>query len=177
MRVNRLRFKRIMIIAIVCIALYFTIYPLYIKWIAGNYAKKFSDVLNSHDMEMYDNFFSKDTIFEFESSGRQIKYIDAKKNMEKMQAFTSKGSYGHLEEWFDFKEFIMNAIRKEYCVYLRLPISDYQNGENIVEVGIIEGEMILKRKWMFFFDIEKVTFYVSDTDDDDIEFLEDFLGI
>lgn len=164
-----------MIIAIVCIALYFTIYPLYIRWISGNYAKKFADVLNSHDMERYDDFFSKDTIFEL--SGRQIKYIDAKENMEKMQAFTSTSSYGSLEEWYDYKELIMlTCLRKEYTVDLYLPISDYQDGENTLHV-FIEGEMILKRKWMFFFDIEKVTFYDGDTDGDDTKFLEDFLGI
>ena len=146
MKENISRFKGIMIIAIVCIILYFTIYPLYIRWIAGNYAKKFSDVLNSHDME-------------------------------KMQAFTSKGSYGRLEEWYDYKELIMiTCLRKEYTVDFFLPISDYHDGKDTKP--FIEGEMILKRKWMFFFDIEKVTFYVGYTDDDgDTEFLEDFLGI
>lgn len=95
--------------------------------------------------------------------------MDAKENMEKVQAFTSRYSYGHLDEWFDFKELIVNTyIRKEYTVSLMLPISDYQDGENI----FIEGEMILKRKWIFFFDIERVTFY-----DDKEGFLKDFLGI
>ena len=167
MRVNVSHFKGIMIITIICIALYFTIYPIYIKCIAGNYARKFADVLNSHDVEKYDVFFSEDTVFEL--NGKEIKYVDAKENMEKVQAFTSRYSYGHLDEWFDFKELIVNTyIRKEYTVSLMLPISDYQDGENI----FIEGEMILKRKWIFFFDIERVTFY-----DDKEGFLKDFLGI
>lgn len=59
MRVNVSHFKGIMIITIICIALYFTIYPIYIKCIAGNYARKFADVLNSHDVEKYDVFFQK----------------------------------------------------------------------------------------------------------------------
>lgn len=65
-------------------------------------------------------FFSKDTIFEL--NGKQITYADAKENMEKMQAFTSRFSYGHLEEWTNRKEFFAVAISKEYSVCLRLPI-------------------------------------------------------
>ncbi len=116
----------------------------------------------------YDSFFSEDTIFELD--GRQVKYIDAKESMEKLQAFTSKDSYGNLEEWDDFKEWLMiTCFRNEYTVEFFLPV-DYQDGENTAHV-FIEGEMILRRKGMFFFDIEKVTFY-----DDNIGFLEEFLG-
>ncbi len=39
-------------------------------------------------------------------------------------------------------------------------------------VGIIEGEMVLQRKWLFFFDIEQVTFY-SDSNG----FIKEFIGI
>ncbi len=38
--------------------------------------------------------------------------------------------------------------------------------------GIIEGEMVLQRKWLFFFDIEQVTFY-SDSNG----FIKEFTGI
>lgn len=170
MRIDIKRVIKIGLIVIsLCIPLCF-VYPWYVHWVGGKYAQQFSVVLDSHDMEQYDKFFSEDTIFEL--NGKQIKYIDAKENMQKMQSFTSRGSYGHLDEWFDFEEYIMNNIRKEYNVSLMLPISDYQNGEDIVQVGIIEGEMVLKRKWIFFFDIEKVTF-----DYDKVGFLEQFLGI
>lgn len=62
------------------------------------------------------------------------------------------------------------AKAAEYRVFLMLSISDYQDGENI----FIEGEMILKRKCFFFFDIEKVTFYEGGEGE---RFLKDFLGI
>lgn len=127
-------------------------------WIAGNYVKEIANVLNSHDMEKYNKFFSKDTVFKL--NDRQIKYVNAKENMVKVQTFTSSDSYGQLEEYDDFKELFVNTyIKKEYTLSLMLPISDYQKGDDIVHVGIIEGEMVLKRKWLFFFDIEQVTFY------------------
>ena len=122
-------------------------------------------------MKKYDKFFSEDTVFEL--NDRQIKYADAKENMKKVQAFTIKGSYGHLEEEYDFWESIMNVyVKKEYTVSLMLPVWDYQAGEHIITVGIIEGEMILKRKAIIFYDIEQVTFY-----DDKEGFLKDFIGI
>lgn len=155
------------IIGIICIAIYFAVCPLYIKWVFGNYTRQFADVLNSHDMVRYDDFFAEDTVFELD--GRQIKYADAKENMENMQTFTSVGSYGFLDEWFAFKEYIMEAVRKEHRGCLMLPLSDSQNGKLF-----IEGEIILERKWLFFFDIEKVTFYEGDDED---RFLKDFLGI
>ena len=162
---------KVIVFLIICIVLYLIIYPFYIRWIAGNYAKEFAHVLNSHDMEKYDKFFSEDTVFEL--NGKQIKYEDAKENMKKVQAFTSKGSYGHLEEEYDFWELIMNVyVKKEYTVSLMLPVWDYRVGEHIITVGIIEGEMILKRKAIFFYDIEQVTFY-----DDREEFIEAFIGI
>ena len=156
---------------IICIVLYLIIYPFYIRWVAGNYAKEFAHVLNSHDMKKYDKFFSEDTVFEL--SDRQVKYADAKENMEKVQAFTCEGSYGHLEEEYDFWELIKHVyVKKEYNVSLMLPVWDYQAGEHIITVGIIEGEMILKRKAIIFYDIEQVTFY-----DDKEGFLKDFIGI
>lgn len=162
---------KVIVFLIICIVLYLIISPFYIRWIAGNYAKKFAHVLNSHDMEKYDKFFSEDTVFEL--NGKQIKYEDAKENMEKVQTFTCDGSYGHLEEEYDFWKSIMNAyVKKEYTVSLMLPVWDYQVGEHIITVGIIEGEMILKRKAIFFYDIEQVTFY-----DDREGFIEDFIGI
>ncbi|MDE6844258.1 MAG: hypothetical protein K2J99_00620 [Lachnospiraceae bacterium] len=163
-------FKRI-VIPIVLSALFFVIYPFCIRWIAGNYAKKIANVLNSHDMEKYDNFFSEDTVFKL--NDRQIKYVNAKENMVKVQTFTSSGSYGHLEEYDDFRELFVNTyIKKEYTVSLMLPISDYQKGDDIVHVGTIEGEMVLKRKWLFFFDIEQVTFY-----GDGKGFIKEFIGV
>lgn len=170
MRVNMSYIKRI-VIPIILITLLFVIYPFYIRWIAGNYARKFADVLNSHDIENYDKFFSEDTVFKLDN--RQMKYINAKENMVKVQTFTSNGSYGHLEEYDDFKDLFVNTyIRKESTVTFMLPISDYQNGDDIVNVGIIEGEMVLQRKWLFFFDIEQVTFY-SDSNG----FIKEFTGI
>ena len=115
------------VILIILITLLFVIYPFYIRWIAGNYAMNFEDVLNFHDMEKYDNFFSEDTVFRLED--RQMKYVNAKENMVKVQTFTSNSSYGHLEEYDDFKDLFVNTyIRKESTVTLMLPISDYQNG-------------------------------------------------
>ena len=167
---GKVKFK-VIAFFIICIVLYLIIYPFYIRWVAGNYTKEFAHVLNSHDMEKYDKFFSEDTVFEL--NGRQVKYADAKENMEKVQAFTSGGSYGHLEETYDFWELIMNVyVKKEYNVSLMLPVWDYQAGEHIIPVGIIEGEMILKRKAIFFYDIEQVTFY-----DDKEGFLKDFIGL
>ena len=162
---------KVIIFLIICIVLYLIIYPFYIRWVAGNYTKEFAHVLNSHDMEKYDRFFSKDTVFEL--NGRQVKYTDARENMEKVQTFTREGSYGHLEEEHDFWELIKHVyVKKEYNVSLMLPVWDYQAGEHIIPVGIIEGEMILKRKAIIFYDIEQVTFY-----DDKEGFLKDFIGI
>ena len=167
---SKLHFKVIAFL-IFCIVLYLIAYPFYIRWIAGNYAKEFAHVLNSHDTKKYDKFFCEDTVFEL--NGRQIKYADAKENMEKVQTFTCEGSYGHLEEECDFWEFIKHVyVKKDYTVSLMLPVWDYRVGEHIITVGIIEGEMILKRKAIIFYEIEQVTFY-----DDREGFLKDFIGI
>ena len=45
----------------------------------------------------------------------------------------------------------------------------------IITVGIIEGEMILKRKAIIFYEIERVTFYGGNGDCEG--FLKDFIGI
>ncbi len=116
----KISYLKIIMIMIACTALYFMICPWYVKGVAGIYTRNFADVLNSHNTKSYDRFFSKDTIFEL--NGKQITYADAKENMEKMQAFTSRFSYGHLEEWTNRKEFFAVAISKEYSVCLRLPI-------------------------------------------------------
>ena len=115
------------VILIILITLLFVIYPFYIRWIAGNYARKFADVLNLHDMEKYDKFFSEDTVFRLED--RQMKYVNAKENMVKVQTFTSNSSYGHLEVYVDFNDLFVNTyIMIEYTVTLWLPISDFLNG-------------------------------------------------
>lgn len=164
MRINKF-FLKYIVIVIICIALCFAIYPFYIRWITGNYAKRFSVVLNSHDMKRYDSFFSKDTIFELD--GKQIKYVDVKENMGKMQAFTSTGSYGHLRESYNYKDLIMS---RSYTVSFYLPIYDCPDRGNM----FIGGYMILKRKWLFLFDIEKIIF---DEEGEGESFLKDFLGI
>ncbi len=136
----------------------------YSHWIAGNYRTKFADVLNSHDMKQYDKFFDDDTVFEL--NGKKITYAEARESMEKTQKFSSVGSYGSLPE--DLNEY----FKKEYEVGLMLPISEYDNGNDIVTVGGLEGEIILERKWIFFFHMKKVEFYY-----DNEGFLEDFLGL
>lgn len=140
---------------------------MYVHWIAGNYTKKFAVVLNSHDMKQYDKFFSKDTVFEL--NGEEIEYMEARENMEKVQNFKSGGSYGNLSQYTNV------YFAKEYEVGLMLPITEYDNGEDIVRVGMLEGDIILERRWIFFFRIKKVIFdYRYDCDGK--EFLEDFLG-
>lgn len=92
--------------------------------------------------------------------------------MEKEQAFTSKSSYGYLDEWFDFKEFIMEAILKEHMACLMLSVSDCPDRENM----FIEADIILERKWIFFFNIEKVIFDEEEGSEEE-RFIKDFLGI
>ena len=136
----------------------------YSHWIAGNCRTKFADVLNFHDMKQYDKFFDDDTVFEL--NGKEITYAEARESMERVQKFSSAYSYGNLPE--DLNEY----FKKEYEVGLMLPISEYDNGNDIVTLGILEGEIILERKWILFFHIKKVIFY-----DDKEGFLEDFLGL
>ena len=151
-------------------AFLYVIYPFYVHWAAGNYTKKFADVLNSHDMKQYDRFFDDDLIFEL--NGKEITYADARESMERTQKFSSVGSYGHLDEFTNV------FLEKEYEVYLMLPISKYDNGNDIVTLGIVEGTIILERKWILFFPMKKVIFDESDEfGEDRKEFLEEFLGL
>lgn len=140
------------------------VYPLYVHWVASNYTKKFAVVLNSHDMKQYDRFFSKSTVFELD--GEEIEYSKARDNMEKVQSFSSSSSYGNLSQYTNV------YFDKEYDVGLMLPITEYDNGKDIVRVGMLEGDIILERKWIFFFRIKKVIFSY-----DNEGFLEDFIGI
>ena len=145
-------------------AFLYIIYPFYVHWAAGNYTKKFAGVLNSHDMKQYDRFFDDDTVFEL--NGKDITYADARESMERVQKFSSGGSYGHLSEYTNV------FLEKEYDVSLMLSISKYDNGNDIVTVGGLEGGIILERKWIFFFHMKKVEFYY-----DNEGFLEEFLGL
>lgn len=158
--------NRLMWIGLVVIIAAFlcAVYPLYVHWVAGNYTKKFAVVLNSHDMKQYDRFFSKSTVFELD--GEEIEYSEARENMEKLQNFLCGSSYGNLSQYTKV------YFDKEYEVGLMLPITEYNNGEEIVRVGMLEGDIILERKWIFFFRIKKVIFGY-----DNEGFLEDFIGI
>lgn len=80
--------------------------------------------------------------------------------MVAIKTFNSAYSYGHLEEGTNV------FTSKKYVSSLMLPIVDY-NEHNFM----LEGEFILQRKYLLFFDIEKVTFY-----DDQEGFLEKILG-
>lgn len=149
----------ILIVAFIC-----AVYPLYVHWVAGNYTKKFAVVLNSHDIKQYDKFFFKDTVFEL--NGEEIEYSKARENMEKVQEFSCGSSYGN-------ESLVTNVyFKKEYDVGLMLPIIDYNNGKGFATLGILEADITLERRWIFFFRIKKVSFY-----DDKEGFLENFLGI
>lgn len=138
-------------------------YPLYVHWIAGHYAKQFGIILDLHDMQKYDSFFDEDTLFVW--NGKQILYSDARNNMNQLKSFTSAGAYGHLDE--DTNVY----TDREYVVSLMLPISDFDEGAATREPGILEGEFIIQRKWLFFFRIKQVYFF-----DDKEGFLDRFLG-
>lgn len=146
------------------------LYPFYVHWVAGNYTKKFADVLNSHDMKQYDKFFDDDLIFEL--NGKEITYADARESMERTQKFSSVGSYGYLDEYTNV------FLEKEYEVSLMLPISEYDNGNDIVNLGMVEGTIILERKWILFFPMKKVIFdEYGEFGEDREKFLEEFLGL
>ncbi|MCM1049480.1 MAG: hypothetical protein NC433_13770 [Clostridiales bacterium] len=148
-----------LIVALLCV-----IYPLYVHGVEGNYTKKFAVVLNSHDMRQYDKFFSKDTVFEL--NGEEVEYSKAREAMEKVQKFSCGSSYGDLGEFTDV------YLQKEYEFGLMLPVSEYDNGKDIVKIGMLEADIIMERKFLFFFSIKKVIFYY-----DKEGFLENFLGI
>lgn len=159
--VNKLKWIGLIVLIVAFIG---AVYPLYVHWVAGNYTKKFAIILNSHDMKQYDKFFSKDTVFEL--NGEEIEYSKARENMEKVQKFSCGSSYGN-------ESLVTNVyFEKEFDVGLMLPIAEYDNGEDIVKVGMLEADIILERKWIFFFSIKNVIF-----DYDNEGFLENFLGI
>ena len=142
--------------------IFFLVYPLYVHWIAGQYAKQFGIILDSHDMEKYDSSFDEDTLFVW--NGKEVCYSDARNNMNQLKSFTSAGAYGHLDGDANL------YADREYIVSLMLPISNFDDGTVIREVGILEGEFTIQRKWLFFFHIKQVIFY-----DDKEGFLERFL--
>lgn len=134
-------------------------YPQYVRYAAGYYAKQFATVLNTHNIEQYNQFFSEDTIFVVK--GKEINYLNARNNMAEKKTYNSAYSYGHLKEGTNV------FIGKKYISSLMLPITDY-NKHNFT----LEGEFVLQRKFLFFFEIEKVIFY-----DDQEGFLEDNLEV
>jgi len=157
MRINKL-YLMFLLIFLIVILFPPCVYPYYIHYIVGYYSKQFATVLNSHNIEQYDQFFSEYTVFEVK--GKKINYINARENMVAIKTFNSAYSYGHLEEGTNV------FTSKKYVSSLMLPIVDY-NEHNFM----LEGEFILQRKYLLFFDIEKVTFY-----DDQEGFLEKILG-
>ncbi len=122
-------------------------YPLYVRYVAGNYAKEFAVVLNSHDMKKYDAFFNEDTVFRY--GDKEITYADARKHISQIREFESKDSYGHLDENTNV------FAEKEYEVSLMLPVR-VNNGEFN---GILEGWLVLKRKCIFLSEIKEVGVY------------------
>lgn len=122
-------------------------YPLYVRYVAGSYAKEFATVLNSHDRKRYDDFFEEDTVFKYGEN--EIPYADVREYVLKIQDFASADSYGHLKE--DARIF----RTKEYKVSLMLPISSSEEGYS----GIVEGWFVLRRKNVLFFEIKEVGFY------------------
>ena len=61
MRINKLYLMFLLIFLIVILII---VYPYYIHYIVGYYSKQFATVLNSHNIEQYDQFFSEYTVFE-----------------------------------------------------------------------------------------------------------------
>lgn len=143
--------KRIWIILIIVLGCGIVIgilfYPLYVRYVAVNYAREFATVLNSHDIKKYDAFFEKDTVFKY--GGKEITYADVREQLAKNQNFESADSYGHLEENIGI------FCTKEYRVSLMLPISTYDDEFS----GIVEGWFVLQRKCMLFFEIKEVEIY------------------
>ncbi len=122
-------------------------YPLYVRYVAGIYAKEFATVLNSHDRKRYDDFFEEDTVFKY--GEKEISYADAREYILQIQDFASGDSYGHLEEHAQI------FGTKEYKVSLMLPVSTAEGGYS----GIAEGWFMLRRKNVLFFEIKEVGFY------------------
>ena len=111
MRINKLYLMFLLIFLIVILII---VYPYYIHYIVGYYSKQFATVLNSHNIEQYDQFFSEYTVFEVK--GKKINYINARENMVAIKTFNSAYSYGHLEEGtnvFMYKSEMRQAAKTE----------------------------------------------------------------
>lgn len=155
MRINKLYMIAIFVFFI---ASFIIVYPYYIHWIVGYYSKQFAVVLDSHNIERYDHFFSEHTVFEV--NGKKVNYLNARESMIKEKKYNSAYSYGSLQEGINV------FTNKEYVSSLMLPIGNYNE-----HYFMLEGEFILRRKFLFFFEIEEVFFY-----EDHEGFLEEILG-
>lgn len=132
------RKKIICIASVLLIACVVALYPLYIKWLTGRYAKQFAEVFSSHNVEEWDKLFGNDTVFEWEN--QTVIYSDIRTLIEDKESFTCEYSYGHLHEETNV------YLDNEYMVSLMLPIESYNDGTGIRRPGSLEGEFVLARK-------------------------------
>lgn len=139
--------RRIMILtcSIVFLLIYIALYPLYVKAVCNwGYALNFAKVLDTHDLKVYDMFFSKDTVFNI--NGEEMTYLEFRERIADNQGFDAYGSYGHVGE---NSQLYGNT---EFTISLMLPIEGVFAGYE--SKGMNEGEIIVKNYGLLFFKIE-----------------------
>ena len=137
--------KLIILIAAVLLTVGTAGYIMYMKTVDTEYAIGFAEAFQNYDINTVDEYFSVDTVFEF--NGTRKKYKELRSNIkkacnEKLYEFSSGSSYGHGNDKF------INGVQT-----VKIMLSGIIRGEDFGDCVVI---MKLKRTGMFSFAVESV---------------------
>jgi|GEM_PF-4572911 len=123
-------------------------YPMYVHIVGTQYAKRISTVFNSKDINKIDKFLEKSTIIAIitEKTICEISYEEAREYIKvaiEDEKFESRSSYGHIGGEDNKYE-----SRQEVGIFWSL-----------AEIGSVEISMYLKRKFIFWYTIERIEIY------------------
>ena len=138
----------VMIIAVIVI-----VYPLYVHIVGTQYAQDMSNVFGAKDINQVDKFLNQSTVIAIKREDAlkfdEILYEDSREYIKKMiksEKFDSLDSYGHIGE-------LDNKYKSRQRVEVHWSIS---------EVGMVDTTVYLKRKFIFWYSIERIE--ISDRD-------------
>lgn len=134
-----------MIIVIIGVVALFIGYKLYINAIDTKYAIRFSEVFQTYDINVIDEFFSEDT--NLICNGRKGTYKELRNNVvlackEKAYKFSFGSSYGHGDNCF-----------VEGCQEINIYLYGELNDKNFGECNL---KMTLSKKGLFSFKVESI---------------------